>query len=82
MAANENGGFWLIHSVPKYPPSFEDTKYYDYPKTGTIYGQSFLCISLNQNEMKKVGKQLRINEPTIYAKNIPDKLKRLERKDF
>lgn len=71
--ANENGGFWLVHSVPKYPPPIE-TGAYGYPKSGTVYGQSFLCISFKANEMRSVGKQLKMNEPNFYSSQIPDSL--------
>lgn len=74
VVANDVNGFWLIHSVPKYPPSTEDA--YDYPKSGTIYGQSFLCLSLTGDQMAKVGKQLLFNEPHFYSSYIPDYLKK------
>jgi deoxyribonuclease-2 len=38
-------GFWLVHSVPKYPPDPKTS--YGYPHTGQVYGQSFLCVSLD-----------------------------------
>ncbi|XP_050079214.1 deoxyribonuclease-2-alpha [Anopheles maculipalpis] len=62
-------GFWLIHSVPKFPPIIGDG--YSYPHTGMLYGQSFLCISLNASEMETVGHQLLYNEVTVYSTNVP-----------
>lgn len=69
--ANENGGFWLVHSVPKYPPPM-NTGGYAYPNSGTVYGQSFLCISFKADEMRSIGKQLRMNEPNFYSSQVPD----------
>lgn len=74
--ANKNEGFWLVHSVPKFPPSFEDSGEYDYPSSGTVFGQSFLCMSFKKDQMNKVGTQLRFNEPGVYASNIPEKLEK------
>ncbi|KAK7084824.1 Deoxyribonuclease II activity protein [Halocaridina rubra] len=68
----DSGGFWLIHSVPKYPPSPEDS--YAYPKTGHHYGQSMLCISLPAEEADNLGGQLLQNNPYIYASNMPENL--------
>jgi deoxyribonuclease-2 len=72
--ANDISGFWLVHSVPKFPPTASDGNY-DYPKTGTIYGQSFLCISFTGDQMGKVGKQLKFNEPHFYSSHVPEYLK-------
>lgn len=74
VVANEINGFWLIHSVPKFPPTLEEGRY-GYPDTGTVYGQSFLCISLNANQLFEVGKQLQYNEPNFYSTQIPDYLR-------
>nr|XP_022912812.1 plancitoxin-1 [Onthophagus taurus] len=68
VLGNKEGGLWLIHSVPRFPPP---NPIYSYPQTGTIYGQSFLCISLNSKGLNEIGTQLLYNEPHIYAKNIP-----------
>lgn len=53
MLGNKEGGVWLVHSVPHFPPHpFER---YSYPNTGTPFGQSFLCLSLNLKNLNKVG---------------------------
>ncbi|XP_055640538.1 deoxyribonuclease-2-beta [Toxorhynchites rutilus septentrionalis] len=62
-------GFWLIHSVPKYPPELGQS--YTYPETGKKYGQSFLCISMTADQMEFVGQQLLLNEPHVYSFNAP-----------
>ena len=70
-----NKGFWLVHSVPHFPPAFENRAEYNYPNTGKMYGQSFLCISLNAQQMNKVGRQLKFNEVEVYSSQVPVVLK-------
>lgn len=53
----------------------ENPNDYFYPRTGTIYGQSFLCISLNSSQIDIVGKQLIYNEPQLYMTKISDGLR-------
>lgn len=53
--AGETGGFWLIHSVPHYPP-LPKLSEYSYPKTGLKNGQSYLCVSLHPDQLDLVGK--------------------------
>lgn len=45
-------GVWMVHSVPGFPP----VSHYEYPSSGSIYGQSFLCISLNYADLEKIGR--------------------------
>lgn len=75
VVANDISGFWLVHSVPKFPPALNEGQY-NYPESGTIYGQSFLCISFTGDQMGKVGKQLQFNEPHFYSSHVPDHLKK------
>ena len=69
LVLNEKYGFWLIHSVPKYPPKDNS---YDYPHTGQMYGQSFLCISLlTSTSAEQIGQQMKYNSPYLYSVNVP-----------
>lgn len=74
VVANDISGFWLVHSVPKFPPEVSEGAY-NYPSTGSVYGQSFLCLSMTGDQIGKVGKQLQFNEPHLYSSSIPDYLK-------
>ncbi|KAG7166253.1 deoxyribonuclease-2-alpha-like [Homarus americanus] len=66
------GGFWLVHSVPKYPPPPENG--YSYPISASRYGQTMLCISLPPDQSQNLGLQLLQNNPYVYASNMPDSL--------
>lgn len=42
-----------------------------------MYGQSFLCLSLNSDGINVVGQQLLYNEPDVYVSQVPDDLEHL-----
>ncbi len=71
IAFDDNTGFWLVHSVPKYPP-YPASEQYGYPATGEKFGQSFLCISIGTPKTAElIGQQFLYNHPYVYAYNIP-----------
>lgn len=72
VVSDDFSGFWIIHSVPKYPPE----EFYYYPLTGMRYGQSFLCISFNLENINNIGKQLQYNEPQVYDSYISNDLQK------
>ena len=69
---DSTGGFWLVHSVPKFPPPVSES--YSYPDSGTIYGQSMLCISLSLSGIDQIGRQAQTNVPSFYDYHMPQDL--------
>jgi len=68
-----SSGFWLIHSVPRWPETQAST--YEFPDNERIYGQNFICITLGLSQMNDVGYQMFFTRPGIYDSNIPSSLK-------
>jgi len=66
------GGFWLIHSTPGWPPA--RTSGYDYTNSSKIYGQSFLCINFDITTLNDVGTQLTYNRPLVYDSYVSSDL--------
>lgn len=72
LAFDDTSGFWLIHSVPSFPPLVKDG--FNYPESGERYGQSFLCVTFQLSTFNDIGLQLLYNEPAIYDSYLPDSL--------
>eukprot|EP00095_Tigriopus_kingsejongensis_P010629 snap_masked-scaffold1028_size131186-processed-gene-0.14 protein:Tk10629 transcript:snap_masked-scaffold1028_size131186-processed-gene-0.14-mRNA-1 annotation:"Deoxyribonuclease-2-alpha" len=71
VAFDEARGFWLVHSVPKFPPPLNQS--YGYPATGQKYGQSALCLSLaTLDSAENLGTQLLYHRPFIYDVAVPE----------
>ncbi|PIC38326.1 hypothetical protein B9Z55_010373 [Caenorhabditis nigoni] len=62
-------GFWLIHSVPNFPPLTS----YSYPKTAEKYGQSFFCASMEVQHLTELAEHWKYIQATPYLINLPDK---------
>ena len=66
VAADEDGsGLWISHSTPRWPASTGKAKFY-FPEEEIIYGQTFLCMSLNEGQLDAVGKQQLLTRPAVY----------------
>ncbi|OCT82521.1 deoxyribonuclease-2-beta [Xenopus laevis] len=63
-------GFWLIHSVPHFPPSPEDG--YGYPSTGKRFGQTAICVTYPYSEFKEIANQLLYYNPNVYNCSVPN----------
>jgi len=72
VAYNANGGFWLVHSVPLFPPAAASG--FSMPSNSYVYGQSFLCMTFGASAIDKVGQALLINNPFVYDHNMPSAL--------
>lgn len=62
-------GFWLIHSVPNFPPM----KIYSYPSTAEKYGQSFFCSSMEVQHLAELAEHWKYIQATPYLINVPEK---------
>uniref|UniRef100_A0A914KG89 Deoxyribonuclease II n=1 Tax=Meloidogyne incognita TaxID=6306 RepID=A0A914KG89_MELIC len=68
VSSNKNG-FWLVHSVPKFPLSSEEK--YLYPESGKRNGQSFFCLSFSSDALEQIGHQLFVAQPNFYDVQLP-----------
>jgi len=65
-------GFWLIHSVPRWPEPHGEA--YAFPDNERIYGQNFICITLDISQMDDIGYQMFFTRPWVYDSNLPSSL--------
>jgi len=66
-------GFWLVHSVPRFPVAAGTTPY-TYPEDETDNGQSFLCITLDTPVFETVAYAFLLNRPFVYDSTLPQSL--------
>ncbi|XP_036916864.1 deoxyribonuclease-2-beta isoform X1 [Sturnira hondurensis] len=66
---NKVQGFWLIHSIPQFPPVPEEG--YGYPPTGRRNGQTGICVTFKYNQYEAIDSQLLVCNPNIYSCSIP-----------
>lgn len=44
---------------------------YDFPESGSIFAQSFLCLSLSVNALEDVGQYMRFAQVAPFLSNLP-----------
>ncbi|XP_055895840.1 plancitoxin-1-like isoform X2 [Biomphalaria glabrata] len=69
VAFDKTSGFWLVHSVPNFPPPTSGSYSWNY--NGSKYGQIFLCITFPYSQLGQIAYQLFMNRPHVYDSNIP-----------
>lgn len=72
MGADSSGGFWLTHSMPKFP-LLVGVSSYSWAAGGAsdTYGQSFLCVSLAPAEVEVAAAGLKYVDPLVYGSVVP-----------
>ncbi|XP_034384467.1 deoxyribonuclease-2-alpha [Cyclopterus lumpus] len=70
---DKNQGFWLVHSVPHFPPRRQEGQFY-YPDSGVNNGQNFICVTYPLDRFQAIGEQLQINQPNVYDCDVPESL--------
>uniref|UniRef100_H2QFH3 Deoxyribonuclease-2-alpha n=1 Tax=Pan troglodytes TaxID=9598 RepID=H2QFH3_PANTR len=65
LLLDHDGGFWLVHSVPNFPPPASSAAY-SWPHSACTYGQTLLCVSFPFAQFSKIGKQLTYTYPWVY----------------
>lgn len=79
LLLDQEGGFWLVHSVPRFPPPASSGAY-SWPPNARTYGQTLLCVSFPFSQFPGIGKQLTYTYPLVYdhklegifAQKLPD----------
>lgn len=73
---DQNGGFWLVHSVPRFPPRAKNGAY-RWPPNALRFGQTLLCVSFPLNQFRNIGKQLTYINPLVYDSQLGTNFKTL-----
>ena len=63
--ADARSGLWITHSTPHWPASTGKAKFY-FPPEEIKFGQTFLCLSLDQDQLDAVGQQQLLTRPYVY----------------
>ncbi|XP_036735172.2 deoxyribonuclease-2-alpha [Manis pentadactyla] len=64
LLLDQEGGFWLVHSVPRFPPPASAA--YSWPYSAHTYGQTLLCVSFPLTQFLNIGRQLTYTYPLVY----------------
>ncbi|KAM6216793.1 deoxyribonuclease-2-alpha [Rhynchocyon petersi] len=69
LLLDEEGGFWLVHSVPGFPPPASSAAY-SWPNSARVYGQTLLCVSFPFTQFLMIGRQLTYTYPLVYDQKL------------
>ena len=70
IAWNEKGGFYLLHSTPRFPPDPQNSQY-SFPQNEITYAQHFLCVTISFADVNTLAKHLQYVRPYIFSTNTP-----------
>ncbi|TEA31075.1 hypothetical protein DBR06_SOUSAS14010016 [Sousa chinensis] len=65
LLLDQEGGFWLIHSVPNFPPPASSAAY-SWPPSARNYGQTLICVSFPLTQFLDISRQLTYTYPLVY----------------
>ncbi len=72
IGADASGGFWLTHSMPKFPLLVGvDAFSWAAGGASVTYGQSFLCVSLAPADVETAAAGVKYVDPLIYGSAVP-----------
>jgi len=69
IAFDKTGGYWLIHSTPRFPDTTQG-KYGGFPSYAVTYGQSFMCITLTPSTINTVANMLQWARPYVFSSRV------------
>jgi len=73
LAWNKTSIKWLIHSVPKFPKTFDGTSQFpDIDNAELTYGQSFVSLTMPLHHLDAILNQLFIMHPNVYCSKVPN----------
>lgn len=68
---DKDNGIYLEHSVPRYPNDPSVTTDYEFPSTGTVFGQAMLCTTLTHAQINDWATGMLIERGFVYAHSEP-----------
>jgi deoxyribonuclease-2 len=72
LSGNQTEGFFLIHSVPKFPDLSGSV--FSWGSASTTYGQTFFCMSLDSENIELAANGILFADPLTYDSVMPSGL--------
>ncbi|XP_069851087.1 deoxyribonuclease-2-alpha-like [Dipodomys merriami] len=71
LLMDQEGGFWLVHSVPCFPPPASSGAF-SWPHNAQRFGQTLICVSFPLEEFLRIGRQLMYTYPLVFDHKLED----------